>query len=631
MSSTPPAPRSWLTNQSVRRVRARVAMAAAVAVGALGALATPAAADGTPSPNSTSVTAERSKTSFVIGMKQDIDSLNPYVGVVSAAYETYQLMYDYLIGTSDKDFSPVPNLAERWETSTDGKTWTYHLRKGVKFSDGTELTSKDVAYSFQRAKDDETANSQYGSYVDNISKITAPDAYTVVMETAQPSPIMLRLVVPILPEHIWSKIDTKAVANFANDANPVGSGPFRLVEAKKGQFYRFAANKDYYLGAAKIDELVLRIFTDDEALSQAVQTGEIDMAQDLPAAVFEPLMGKDGITVNDAKYYGFSELGYNLGAATTDDKPIGDGHPALKDKQVRLAIDHAIDRKTLVSKVLRDHGTAATGVIPPIYADFHWNPGAAERAFDLAKANSILDAAGYAKGADGIRAKGGKALKLRMFARSESESSQKDAEYIRDWLSEIGIAVTVSVMSEDNLTDVLGKGEYDMFHWGWVVEPDPDFQLSVMTCGQRSTQEDGEISAGWSDSFYCDADYDALYAKQQTIIDRAARAEAVKQAQAKLYDDVAYSMLYYYNQADVYRSDRFTGFVAQPTQGGILALQYGTYSYRNIEPVTEEAATEKSALPVALIVAVVVGVIVLIAAIVIVVVLRRKSSVDDRE
>ncbi|MEU7825443.1 ABC transporter substrate-binding protein [Catellatospora sp. NPDC049133] len=627
MSSTSPAPRSWLTNQSARRARARVAMAVAAAVIALGALATPAAADGTPSPGA----AERSKTSFVIGMKQDIDSLNPYVGVVSAAYESYRLMYDYLIGNSAKDFSPTPELAESWETSADGKTWTYHLRKGVKFSDGVELTSKDVAYSFQRAKDDEKANSQYGSYVDNISKITAPDAYTVVMETAQPSPIMVSLAVPILPEHVWSKIDATAVANYANDSNPVGSGPFRLAEAKKGQFYRFTANKDYYLGAAKIDELVLRIFTDDEALSQAVQNGEIDMAQDLPAAVFEPLIGKDGITVNDAKYYGFSELAYNIGAATTDDKPIGDGHPALKDKQVRLAIDHAIDRKTLVDKVIRNHGTAATGVIPPIYADLHWNPGANERAFDLAKANSILDAAGYAKGADGIRAKDGKALKFRMFARSESESSQKDAEYIRDWLKEIGIAVTVSVMSEDNLTTVLGKGEFDLFHWGWVVEPDPDFQLSVMTCGQRSTEEDGEISAGWSDSYYCDADYDALYAKQQTIIDRAARAEVVKQAQAKLYDDVAYSMLYYYNQADVYRSDRFTGFVAQPSDGGILALQYGTYSYRNIEPVAEKAATDDGGLPTAVIVSIVVGVVVLIAVAVIVVVLRRRSTADDRE
>ncbi|MFD0596502.1 hypothetical protein ACFQZ4_33205 [Catellatospora coxensis] len=95
MSSTSPAPRSWLTNQSAQRVRARVAIAVAAAVVALSALATPAAADGTPTPGT-----ERSKTSFVIGMKQDIDSLNPYVGVVSAAYESYRLMYDYLIGNS---------------------------------------------------------------------------------------------------------------------------------------------------------------------------------------------------------------------------------------------------------------------------------------------------------------------------------------------------------------------------------------------------------------------------------------------------------------------------------------------------------------------------------------------------
>ncbi|MEV4414251.1 ABC transporter substrate-binding protein [Catellatospora sp. NPDC049609] len=618
-----------MTNQSARRVlrggRTRVAMAVAAALAVLGAVASPAAADGTPTPGASA----RSKTSFVIGVKQDIDSLNPYVGVVASAFETYQLMYDTLTTTSAKDFAPEPWLAERWETSADGKTWTFHLRKGVKWSDGVDLTAKDVAYTFQRAKDDETANGQYASYVDNITKITATDDHTVVMEVEKPSPIMLRLAVPILPEHVWTKISAKDAATFANDANVVGSGPFRLAEAKKGQFYRFAANKQHFAGAPGIDELIFTVFADDSALAQALRQGEVDMAQDLPAAIAETLVKEPGITVNDAKYYGFNEIAYNLGAATTDGKAIGDGHPALKDKQVRLAIDHAIDRKTLVAKVLNGHGSPATGVIPPIYADLHWNPGAAERAFDLAKANSILDAAGYAKSADGIRAKDGKALKFRLFGRDSSEYSKQSTEYVRSWLKEIGIAVTVSIMSEDNLTAVLGKGEFDMFEWGWVVEPDPDFQLSVMTCDQRSYEEDGEIAAGWSDSFYCSPAFDALYAEQQTMIDPAKRAEVVKKAQQLLYDDVAYSLTYYYNQSEAYRSDRFTGFVPQPSQGGILAFQYGTHSYRNITPVIEQAAEQESGSGVVL--WVVGGVVLLLVVGGVVLVLARRKNADDRE
>jgi len=199
MSRTPVTDGAGLTDQSASRresrvpsLRRRLAAAAALLVAALTALAIPAPAaaeDATPS--------APTKVTFVLGIKQDIDSLNPYVGVVASAYEAYQLMYDYLINSSDKDFSPVPGLAERWETSTDGKTWTYHIRKGVKWSDGKDLTAKDVAYSFQRSIDGETENGQYGNYVSLITKVSATDDYTVVIETSAPSPSMLRLPLPL--------------------------------------------------------------------------------------------------------------------------------------------------------------------------------------------------------------------------------------------------------------------------------------------------------------------------------------------------------------------------------------------------------------------------------------------------
>jgi peptide/nickel transport system substrate-binding protein len=296
---------------------------------------------------------------------------------------------------------------------------------------------------------------------------------------------------------------------------------------------------------------------------------------------------------------------------------------------VRLAIDHAIDRKTLVDKVLRNHGTAASGVIPPIYADLHWNPGSAERAFDLAKANEILDTAGYAKGSDGIRAKDGRKLEFRLFGRENSEESKKSVEYIRDWLKEIGIQANVQIMSEDNLTEVIGQGNYDMFQWGWVVEPDPDFQLSVFSCDQRSYTDGGEVAAGWSDSFYCNKAYDDLYAKQKTIIDAGERATVVKQAQQMLYDEVVYSMLWYYDNLEAYRSDRFTNLQRQPKDGGSLVFQYGTYTYRMLEPVTEKKKDEGSNL--GLILGVAGGVAALVGLAALFVTLRRRSTADERE
>ena len=263
---------------------------------------------------------------------------------------------------------------------------------------------------------------------------------------------------------------------------------------------------------------------------------------------------------------------------------------------MRIALDHAIDRKTLVEKVMGNHATAATGVIPPIYPEVHWNPGSAERAFDLAKANQLFDEAGYLKGSDGVRVgPDGRKLEFRLFGREESEFSKRSVEYIRDWFKEVGVTAVVSIMSEDQLTSVIGQGEYDMFEWGWVVEPDPDFQLSVFTCDQRSYEDGGEIAAGWSDSFYCNPAFDALYTQQKTILDPAARAAVIKQAQQLLYDDAVYSMEYYYNNLEAYRSDRFTNLVRQPTDGGSFVFQWGTYTYLNITPVTEQTQESDNA------------------------------------
>ena len=635
MSANPP---DRLTDQSARHRagrargtrRRRLAIVAgfvAVAIGALAVPVAPAVAEDAPTPTSSA----SGKITFVLGIKQDIDSLNPYVGVTASAYEAYQLMYDYLIESSDQDFSPAPGLAERWETSADGKTWTYHIRQGVKWSDGRDLTARDVVYSFQRSIDGETENGQYGNYVSLITKITASDDYTVVIETSTPSPSMLRLLVPILPEHVWSQIDGDEVATYANTDNVVGSGPFKLVEAKANQFYRFEANKGYWAGGPKIDELIIRIFADDEGLGQALRSGAVDMVNDVSAPVFESLIGAPGITTSDSKYSGFSELAFNVGAATVDNKPIGDGHPALKDKRVRIAIDHAIDRNTLVDRVLRNHGTAATGVIPPIYPNWHWTPGASERAFDLARANTLLDQAGYARGSDGIRVgPDGRKLEFRLFGRENSETSKDNVEYIRGWLNDIGIRVTPSIMTEDQLTVVVGEGKYDMFEWGWVVEPDPDFQLSVFSCGQRSTEDAGEISAGWSDSFYCNPAYDALYEQQKTILDAPARAAVIKQAQQMLYDDAVYSMLYYYNNFEAYRSDKFTGFKPQPSDGGSLVFQYGTHSYRNIQPVSQDSS-DGGGSRLWVVLGVTVGVLAIGGLAFGLFALRRRSSADERE
>src|SRR5262249_54498557 len=160
------------------RVAATVAGLATCALVALGGA--PALADPSPSadssPSATAVpTPAHSEGTFVIGLKQDIDSLNPYGGVLASAFDAYQMMYDYLTDASPKDMSVVPSLATSWETSTDGLTWTFHLHHGVKWSDGQDLTADDVVYSYERVlKADSVENRQYGSSLGSVGQALAP-------------------------------------------------------------------------------------------------------------------------------------------------------------------------------------------------------------------------------------------------------------------------------------------------------------------------------------------------------------------------------------------------------------------------------------------------------------------------
>jgi len=567
----------------VRRVRRQVALAAvaftAAAMSLVGGTLPASGASGDPSV-------------FTVGIKQDIDSLNPFTGIVASAYEMYQMNYETLTDYGQKDFSAQPALAQSWETSEDGLTWTYHLRPGLKWSDGQPLTSADVVYTFNRVINGKYEQTNYGNYVEAITSVKATDDTTVVFTVKKPTPVMLHLYVYILPEHLWKDIDQKEVRKFANEPGPdgvVGSGPYIVTEHVKGQFLRFKANPNYYGGKPKVDEVVFRVFQNDDSLAQALKRGEIDFADDLGANVFKSLEGTDGITTRDAQYSGFNEIAFNTGAALDDGTPIGDGHPALKDPKLRVALSYAVDNNALVDRVY-GHATPGDSFIPSLYQSLHYDPGATGYTFDPQKAEQLLDEAGYTKGPDGIRTmpNGGKKLSFRLYGRSNSPESQQTVQFVAGWFRDVGIEVKPKIVSEDALTEIIGQGNFDLFEWGWVVEPDPNYQLSTFTCANRSYKDGGEIYANLSDSFYCNKEYDRLNGVQSSQIDPAERAATGKQMQKLGYDSAAYIITVYYNDPQAYRSDRFTGFLPQPDPDGSLLFQYGTYSYKNIRPVTEK-------------------------------------------
>jgi peptide/nickel transport system substrate-binding protein len=620
-----------------RRIRRLLAALAVLTTG--GALALAGA-------GTAALGATPAKVTFTVGITQDVDSLNPFTGIVSSAYEMYQLNYDTLTDYAAKDFSAVPSLATSWDTSSDGLTWTYHLRPGLKWSDGQPLTANDVAYTFNRVRNGKYEQTNYGNYVAAITSVTATDDTTVVMKVKKPTPIMLHLYVYILPEHIWKNIGEKAVKHYTNEPGPngiVGSGPFIVMQHQKGQFVRLERNPNYWGTKPKVDELVFRVFTNEDSMAQALRRGEIDFADSLGTNVFKSLQGVTGIKTVDAQYSGFDEIAFNTGAALDNGTPIGDGHPALKDPRVRQALSYAIDTKAITERVYGGHGTPGSSIIPPIYQSLHYDPGSTAYTFDPTKAGQLLDQAGYTKGKNGIRTMpgGGRPLSFRLFGRSNSQTSQQTVQFVAGWLKDIGIAVQTKIVSEDALTEIIGEGKYDMFEWGWVVEPDPNYQLSTFTCANRSYKDGGQIYANLSDSFYCNKQYDALNQQQSEQIDPTQRAATVKQMEKMLYDAAPYVITTYYNNLEAYRSDKFTGFLPQPDPHGSLLFQYGTASYRNIEPVSEATksgggggaktvAADSSGSSGAVIVGVVIAVIV-VAGVVFVVMRNRRRTQSDVE
>ena len=534
-------------------------------------------------------------TVLTIGVTQDIDSANPFTGLSSVAYEVFQTQYPTLTQYSAADFSIVPGIADSWVESADHTTWTFAVHPGLKWSDGTPLTAKDVAYTFNRILKGEYEKTNYGSYVANMTKVVATDDTTVVFTVDKPTPVMDHMYVFILPEHIWSKIDKKAVTNYKNEGTPdsptVGSGPYTMIERKVGQYIRMQANPNWRDGQRPVDEIVFKVFANADAMGQALKKGEIDFAEGLETNVWNSLQGVEGITTVAAQPASYSELAFNTGAALADGKPIGDGSPLLKDKALRQALAYSIDKPNIVAKVLGGEGIPGSTVIPPLYTQWHADP-ATPFAYDPAKSMALLDAAGYKVGADGVRADAqGNKLSFRLLFRTDNPLSPKAAEFLKGYLTAVGVEITLKGVSEDALTETIGQGNFDMFEWGWGVEPDPNYMLSTFTCENRSYVEDGTTYANLSDSFYCNPEYDKLFAAQSQETDQAKRADIVRQMQQMLYDDVPYIVTYYANNHEAYRSDRFTGFVPQPAENGTLIYQWGSWSYQGVAPVTAASPT----------------------------------------
>lgn len=504
-----------------------------------------------------------------IGYGGSPDTLNPGTAVLAEAYIMFELVYDAMYNL-EFDASFTPELAETVEVSEDGTVWTFTIHDGVTFHDGTPLTANDVAFSYNlyKAHEDFPFLNVYTQYFETIE---APDERTVVITLTEPIPNIESqlLYLYILPEHIWAEhSEGAATAEFEN-LEMIGSGPFKVQEYSQGEFVHLVANKEHFLHPPAIDEVIFQTFDNQDALVQAIQTGQVDMITEMPNTAVPVLRNAENIELVVGAPLSPSVTDIILNQVSPENCPPEDGvcsgHPALLDRNVRLALAHATDKQNIIDVLLLGLGTPGLTLIPDSLGQWY-NDTIQDYEFDIAKANQILDDAGYMDtDGDGVREMpdGTNPLIFRVQWPNDSSDAPRMADLLSETWGQIGVRTEPQALDPDALTAVCCPAfDFDIILWGWGSDPDPGFLLSVMLTG--------EIPTGNSETGYSNPEYDELYHQQATELDLDARREIVWRMQEIVHQDVAYIIPFYAQETQAFRTDRFSGWVVDQ---GKIALE----------------------------------------------------------
>lgn len=540
-------------------------------------------------------------------------------------------MYDFLTNYDAKDNHAIPGLATKWEPSADKLTWTYTIRSNSKWSDGQQATAEDAAWTFNKLMTDEGAAQANGSFVTNFRKVTAPSPTKLVIELKEPQATMAALDVPIVPKHVWEKVGD--FSKFNNDTTfpIVGNGPFILSDYKVDQYVKLTANKDFWRGSPKFDEVVFKTYKDQDAAVAALRKGEVSFVAGSPAltpAQAASLKGEKNVKVNEGPGRRFFALATNPGAQTKDGKKFGNGNKALLDQKVRQALFLSIDRKTIIDKVFQGHAVEGQGYIPPRFSAYYWQPSASQSlAYDPAKAAQLLDQAGYKLKGDQRVGKDGKPLDLRILCHATDPNDKAIGKYLKEWWGKLGIGLKVDCL--DDVSVPWYAGEYDLAFDGWSVNPDPDFVLGIHTCAALPAKAKASAS---TDNFICDKTYDDLYKKQLAEYDPAKRSDIVKQMQSWMYDSGYMNVIAYPNAVEAYRTDQIKSITTMPEAAGNIYGQDGYWSWWSAVPAGSggDADSDSGSGSTGVVIGIVVVVVVLAGG-GFLVMRRRRTTSDDRE
>ncbi len=503
-----------------------------------------------------------------IGLPGYPDSLNPGLAVLAESYTIYELVYDTPVAvTATGEW--IPRLATEWSVSEDGLTWTMTLVDNAVFHDGEPMDADDVAFSVEFYRDN--VFPLLTSYAEPFVEVAVVDPTTMTLTTEDPmsQPLFEQnmAAIYVLPQHIWADVDPQEYGN----EEMIGTGPFTLTEATQGEFVELAANPDYWGTVASIDGVVFQTMTNADARITALTTGQVDALTEFPATTISTLENAENVVVNIAETPGgqLRDIFFNM--TTEENCPPEDGvcsgHPALKDVQVRRALAHATNKEQIIEVATLGTGSVGLSLVTPAHGDF-FATDIPDYEFDLDEANRLLDEAGYEDtNDDGVReclpeqeCPTGD-LTFRLNFPDDSDTAPREAEQLQDTWAQAGVAVQIQGFDADTLTSLCCPGfDFDVIIWSWYTDIDAGGLLGVATCA--------EIPTGFSETGYCNPEYDALMDAQAIELDRDTRIDQIHQMQQILMDDVVYIVPYYFVSTQAWRTDTFTGWIeGSPTLG----------------------------------------------------------------
>ncbi len=470
----------------------------------------------------------------VVGIAEAPESLDPRVGTSVASYRLHQLLYNQLV-TQDAEGRLVPDLAESWEERIDGEglearqTWTFRLRRGVRFHDGRPLSADDVVYTFHSLLAPGFASHKRAAFAD-VVEVSAEAPATVVFTLAKPQPWFLANLgaVGIVPR------------GFPADGSraPVGTGPFSLRSRDGSRRFELAANDNYFRGRPSVRSLVLRVIPDDTTRALELMHGSVDLViNDMAVSAVESLRERPRLEVLTAPGLSYEYIGINH------------RHPDLGRRRVRQAIAHAIDRGEIIREFLGGLARPAVGPLMPRL----WALPVEFRGYDYdpERAEDLLEAAGYSD-PDGP----GPEPRLRLVLKCSSRHVSRDLAVIfRQQLARVGIAVEIRPLEFQTYYADIIAGNFELFQLRWVGIIDPHFFGSAFHSTSVPGSDGGRERGSFNRGRYANPEVDRLIERAEREREAAERWRVVAELQQLLSEDLPYVDLWYRDNFAVFRSD----------------------------------------------------------------------------